>query len=41
LPGRFKLFSNAVVIGNITSASISIETGAVLQGNVSIKKEGA
>jgi cytoskeletal protein CcmA (bactofilin family) len=35
-----KLYSNAHITGNITSASISIETGAVLQGNVTILEEG-
>lgn len=34
-----KLYSNACVTGNINSASISIETGAILQGNVNIKRE--
>ncbi|MGI6707403.1 MAG: bactofilin family protein [Clostridia bacterium] len=36
-----KLHADACVEGNITSASISIETGAVLQGNVSIQREEA
>jgi len=34
-----KLYSNASVIGNINSSSISIENGAILQGNVVIEKE--
>ena len=36
-----KLFSDARVIGNVTSSSISIEIGAVLQGSVNIEKEDA
>lgn len=37
-----KLYSDAHITGNITSASISIEIGAILQGNITVlEKENA
>lgn len=35
--GKVKISENAEIYGNVTAASISMEEGAIIQGNVSIK----